>query len=58
MEPVTIVATSALELAKLGLQLYFAYLRQSGLSPEEASALLNSERERFEKNIGEPLPDV
>lgn len=55
---VTIAATGLIELAKLGLQIYFASARQAGLSEEALVKLLNSERERFEKNISEPLPDV
>lgn len=57
-EPVTILAVSAIELAKLGLQLYFASGRQAGLNEEQLKELLDSERERFERNINQPLPDV
>lgn len=58
MEAVTLITTSAIELAKIGLQLYFASARQAGLTPEQTDALLVSERERFNKNISQPLPDV
>lgn len=57
-EPVTIITASAIELAKLGLQLYFASGRQAGLTEEQLAELLNSERERFKKNIATPLPDA
>jgi hypothetical protein len=55
---VTIAVAGLTELAKLGLQIYFASARQAGLSEEALVELLNSERERFEKNISQPLPDV
>jgi hypothetical protein len=58
MEPITILATSAIELAKIGAQIYFASARQAGLSDQEMEILLEGERERFQKNIVEPLPDV
>jgi len=58
VEPVTLVTASAIELAKLGLQLYFASARQAGLTEEQLVELLDSERARFDKNINETLPDV
>jgi hypothetical protein len=57
-EPVTILVASSIELAKLGLQIYFASARQSGLTDAELNSLLESERNRFEKNSNVPLPDV
>jgi len=57
-ETVTIMTTSAIELAKLGLQIYFASARQSGLTNAELNSLLESERARFNENLEVPLPDV
>ena len=57
-EIVKITTSGLIELAKLGLQIYFASARQAGLSEEALVDLLNSERDRFEKNIKEPLPEV
>ena len=53
-----IVYASAIELAKLGLQVYFAAARQANLSEEDLVELLDSERARFEKNISKPLPKI
>ena len=47
-----------IEIAKLGLQVYFALTNAANLSEEEKQKLLDSERERFEKNRAEPLPYV
>jgi len=47
-----------IEIAKLGLQVYFALSNAANLTEEEKQALLTSERERFEKNRATPLPDV
>jgi len=47
-----------IELAKLGLQVYFALTAAAKLSEEEKQKLLISERERFEKNRTTPLPEV
>ena len=58
MEPVTLLATSAVELAKIGLQIYFASARQAGLTDQEMDNLVEGERDRFDKNIQQPLPDV
>lgn len=58
MEPITILATSAIELAKIGAQIYFASARQAGLTEQEIEVLLEEERARFQKNISQPLPDV
>lgn len=58
MEPVTIIAASAIELAKIGAQIYFASARQAGLTDQEMEVLLEGERDRFQKNIEKPLPDV
>ena len=55
---VAIVVSGAVELAKLGLQLWFAQAKLAGLTAEEIEALLNSERERFKRNIATPLPDI
>ena len=55
---VTIAIAGLTEVAKLGLQIYFASARQAGLTEEQLVELLDSERARFEKNIAEPLPDV
>lgn len=55
---VAIAISGVAELAKLGLQLWFANARMAGLSEEQIDALLDSERERFKKNISQPLPDV
>lgn len=57
MEP-TIAIAGVIELAKLGAQIYFSATRQAGLSEEEKEQLLMSERDRFNKNIQEELPDV
>ena len=57
--PAVSVAVAGLtEVAKLGLQIYFASARQAGLTEEQLVELLDSERARFEKNIAIPLPDV
>jgi hypothetical protein len=56
--PVTLIATSAIELAKVGAQIYFASARQAGLTEEQQQELLDSERLRFQENIKTPLPDV
>lgn len=53
-----IIFASAMELAKLGLQVYFAAARQANLTEEQLVELLDSERERFEKNISQPLTEV
>ena len=53
-----IVFATAMELAKMGLQVYFAAARQAQLTEEQLVELLDSERERFEKNMKKPLPDV
>ena len=59
MEPeVSIVIGGAVELAKLGLQLWFAQARQAGMDDKAIDELLNIERERFKRNISKPLPDV
>jgi len=59
MEPeVAIYVSGAVELAKLGLQLWFAQARQAGLDEQAIETLLNSERDRFKRNISQPLPDV
>jgi hypothetical protein len=58
MEPITILATSAIELAKIGAQIYFASARQAGLTEQEIEVLLEEERASFQKNISQPLPDV
>jgi len=58
MEPVTLLATSAVELAKIGLQIYFASARQAGLTELEMDNLIDEERNRFNKNIEQPLPEV
>jgi len=55
---VAIVVSGAVELAKLGLQLWFAQAKLAGLTQEEIMELLNGERERFERNIAIPLPEV
>jgi soluble P-type ATPase len=55
---VTVTVAALTELAKLGLQIYFASGRQAGLTDEQLEELLNSERERFKKNVSQPLPDV
>jgi len=47
-----------IELVKGLLQLSFAYMHQAGLDEGEKAVLLQSERERFQKNIQTPLPDV
>ena len=59
MQPeISIAISGAVELAKLGLQIWFAQARQAGLDEEAMDVLINSERERFKRNISEPLPDV
>jgi len=59
MDPeISIAISGAVELAKLGLQLWFAQARQAGLDEQAIDVLLNSERERFKNNIAQPLPDV
>lgn len=58
MEAVSIITTSAIELAKIGLQIYFASARQAGLTEEQMNQLLADERTRFKNNISQPLPDV
>jgi hypothetical protein len=58
MESVTIIATSAIELAKLGLQIYFASAQQANLTDEQMTKLLEGERTRFQENIKQELPDV
>jgi hypothetical protein len=51
--------TAALiEIAKLGLQVFFALSDAANMTEEEKQALLTSERERFEKNRAVPLPDM
>jgi len=47
-----------IELAKLGLQIFFALSAAADLTEEEKVSLLNEERARFKKNIAQPLPDV
>ena len=47
-----------IELAKLGLQLFFTLSNAAGLTTQEKEDLLNQERVRFYKNIAQPLPDV
>lgn len=51
-------STIAIELVKGLLQLSFAYMQAAGLTKDEKEMLLQSERERFERNIKTPLPDV
>jgi len=59
MEPeVAVVVSGGVELLKLGLQLWFAQARQAGLDEQAIDTLLNSERDRFKRNIAQPLPDV
>ena len=54
----TLVVGASIEITKLIAQLYFAAARQANLTEEEATKLLDSERERFKANIEEPLKDV
>jgi len=59
MEPeIAVVVSGAVELTKLALQLWFAQARQAGLDEQAIDTLLNSERDRFKRNIAQPLPDV
>ena len=51
-------AAELIEIAKLGLQVYFALSNAAGMTEDEKHKLLTSERERFEKNISKPLPTV
>lgn len=46
------------ELAKLILQLYFAYMEQQNKTAEESEALYQSEGEKFKENRPESLPDL
>ncbi len=47
-----------LEIAKIGLQLFFTSARLSGKSEEEIKELFNSEKETFDKNVPSYLPDA
>lgn len=60
VDPATVgmVVSGVVEVSKLIAQAYFASTRQAGLTDEQAMELLESERERFKRNIAEPLPDV
>jgi len=55
---VPVIVSGFVELAKLGLQVYFSSVRQAGLTEEQAEGLLKEERERFDKNVSKPLPKV
>jgi len=55
---VAAVISGVAELAKLGLQLWFANSRMAGLTDKQIDDMLDSERERFRKNVSTPLPDV
>lgn len=48
----------AIEVTKALLQLGFAYMEKAGMTEEEKQVLLQSERERFNRNIQTPLPEV
>lgn len=54
----SLIIGAGIEITKLIAQLYFAAARQAGLTEEDAQKLLDSERERFNENIAEPLKDV
>ena len=51
-------AAALIELAKLGLQVFFALSDAANLTEEEKQKLLTSERERFDKNVSQSLPGV
>ena len=53
-----IIATAGIEALKLGIQFLIAQARMNGVSEEEIDGILNTERERFRKNIAIPLKDV
>jgi hypothetical protein len=55
---VSVAIAGFVELAKLGLQVYFSSVRQAGLTDEQAEELLQSERDRFNENVSKPLPEV
>lgn len=48
----------AIEVVKALLQLGFAYMDKAGLNEDEKEILLQSERDRFNRNIQTPLPEV
>ena len=51
-------ATIAIEVVKALLQLGFAYMDKAGLTEDEKELLIQSERDRFNRNIQTPLPEV
>jgi hypothetical protein len=53
-----IVATAVVELAKLGLQIYFLAMATAGKTPEEIDALYKEQQAYFIAHPPETLPDV
>lgn len=53
----TLVALAG-EGLKLGIQFLIAQARAQGMTDEQIDVALESERERFRRNVAEPLPDV
>lgn len=56
MDP--LIISGVVELLKLGIQYQVTKARLAGLSEEEIMKVLDGERDRFQKNIAEPLRDV
>lgn len=52
------VITGFFELAKLGLQAYFQYMRVAGKTDEEIEATYQAERAAFQARPPDQLPDV
>jgi len=53
-----IIVTAGVEALKLGIQFLIAQARMNGVTEEDINGILNTERERFRKNIAVPLKDV
>lgn len=50
--------SALVEIAKMGLQIWFANMRMAGKSEEEIDKLYDSERGEFDRNKPDYLPDV
>jgi len=55
---VGIISAGLIELAKMGLQIWFAAMRQSGLSEEQQKLLYEKQKAQFLQNEPNKLPDV
>ena len=56
MDPTAVALV--IELLKIGIQYQITKARMEGLSEDEILKVLQTERDRFMKNIATPLPNV